>query len=58
LTSAREAGRQAAEAGAQHLILTHLMPGTNMEEARTAAATGYDRRIEIAAAGLTRELSG
>jgi ribonuclease BN (tRNA processing enzyme) len=58
LTSAREAGRQAAEAGAQHLILTHLMPGTNMEEARTAAATGYDRRIEIATAGLTRELSG
>ena len=58
LTSAREAGRQAAEAGAQHLILTHLMPGTNMEAARAAAATGYDGGIEIATAGLTRELSG
>jgi ribonuclease BN (tRNA processing enzyme) len=57
LTSAREAGRQAAQAGAQHLILTHLMPGTDPEAAREAA-NGYDGRIEVATAGLVRDLGG
>jgi ribonuclease BN (tRNA processing enzyme) len=58
LTSARDAGRQAAEAGAGHLILTHLMPGTSVEEARTAAATGYDDPIEVATAGLGWQTNG
>ena len=58
LTSARDAGRQATEAGAQQLILTHMMPGTSAEEARKAAARGYDGPIEVATAGLVSDLSG
>jgi len=52
LTSAREAGRQAAEAGAKHLLLTHLWPGTDPEAARGAAGAAFHRDIDIAAPGL------
>ena len=58
LTSARQAGRQAAEASVGQLILTHLMPGTDPEAARAAAADGYDGPIEVANADLVRELGG
>jgi hypothetical protein len=37
LSGARQQGRQAAEAGARHLVLTHLMPGTDPSAARAAA---------------------
>jgi ribonuclease BN (tRNA processing enzyme) len=37
LSSARQAGRQAADAGARQLLLTHLMPGTDPVAARAAA---------------------
>jgi ribonuclease BN (tRNA processing enzyme) len=58
LTSARDAGQQAAEAGAQRLVLTHLMPGTSVDEAKAAAANGYDGRIEVATEGLVLDLGG
>jgi ribonuclease BN (tRNA processing enzyme) len=50
LSSARVAGRQAADAGAAHLLLTHLMPGTDPALARDAAADGYDGELGVATA--------
>ncbi|MEV4571508.1 MBL fold metallo-hydrolase [Nonomuraea sp. NPDC049419] len=52
LTSARQAGRQAREAAARHLLLTHLQPGTGPAAARAAAATAYDGEIGVATSGL------
>jgi ribonuclease BN (tRNA processing enzyme) len=52
LTSARQAGRQAAAAGVGHLLLTHLWPGTDPGDARTAAARAFPGRLEVAATGL------
>jgi ribonuclease BN (tRNA processing enzyme) len=56
LSSARHAGQQAAHAGAGHLMLTHLWPGTSHQAARTAAAIGYDGQISVAAPGMIVEL--
>jgi ribonuclease BN (tRNA processing enzyme) len=56
LSSARQQGRQAAEAGAGHLLLTHLMPGTDPAAARAAAQHGYQGEIGIATAGLALNL--
>jgi ribonuclease BN (tRNA processing enzyme) len=56
LGSARDAGRQAREAGVPHLLLTHLMPGTDNAEARASAAGGYDGQIAVATAGLATEI--
>ena len=39
LSSGRLQGQQAAAAGAGHLLLTHLLPGTDPAAARAAAAT-------------------
>jgi ribonuclease BN (tRNA processing enzyme) len=52
LSSAADAGRQAAEAGAGRLVLTHLWPGTDHETARAAASAGYRGAIDVATAGL------
>jgi ribonuclease BN (tRNA processing enzyme) len=52
LTDARQAGRQAAEAGAGRLMLTHLWPDTNPAAARAAAADDYHGPIDCATAGL------
>jgi ribonuclease BN (tRNA processing enzyme) len=52
LSSARQQGRQAAEAGARHLVLTHLMPGTDPAAARAAARHGYQGKVSVATAGL------
>jgi ribonuclease BN (tRNA processing enzyme) len=56
LSSARQQGRQAAEAGARHLLLTHLMPGTDPAAATAAARYGYDGDASVAAAGLVVDL--
>jgi ribonuclease BN (tRNA processing enzyme) len=56
LTSAHHAGRQAADAGARHLLLTHLWPGTDPAAARAAAGDEYDGRIGIATADLVLDL--
>lgn len=56
LSSARDAGREAAGARAGTLMLTHLWPGTDHAAARAAAAAGYDGPIEVARAGLVLDL--
>jgi ribonuclease BN (tRNA processing enzyme) len=56
LSSARQAGQQAADAGVDHLILTHLLPGTVKDAARAAAAASYHGKIDVAAAGLMLNL--
>lgn len=56
LTSARQAARQAAEAGARHLMLTHLQPGTDPQAARAAAGDEYDGMTDVATADLVRDL--
>ncbi len=56
LSSARQVGRQAADAGVRHLLLTHLWPGTDPAAARAAAGDRYDGEIGVATAGLVRDL--
>jgi ribonuclease BN (tRNA processing enzyme) len=56
LTSARQAGRQATDAGARHLLLTHLLPGTDPVAARAAAGDEYEGKIGVATADLVLEL--
>jgi ribonuclease BN (tRNA processing enzyme) len=56
LSSAADAGREAADAGARRLILTHLWPGTDPAAARAAAVGGYDGEIDVATPGLVLDL--
>ena len=53
LSSARDAGRQAAAAGVGTLVLTHLLPGTDRRQARNAASASFGGPIRVARAGLT-----
>jgi ribonuclease BN (tRNA processing enzyme) len=57
LCSARDAGRQAADAGAARLLLTHLLPGTDQAAALAAARDGYDAEVGVAVADLVLDLS-
>jgi len=57
LSSARQAGGQAAEAGAGRLLLTHLWPGTDQAAAKAAAIDRYDGEVGVATAGLVLEFS-
>jgi ribonuclease BN (tRNA processing enzyme) len=57
LTSARQAGGQAMDAGAKHLLLTHLWPGTDRAAARAEAGDRYDGEIDVATADLVVDLS-
>jgi len=54
LCDARTAGLQAAEAGVQRLLLTHLLPGTDPKEA--IHATGFGGDVGTAAAGMVVDL--
>ncbi|TDD06943.1 MBL fold metallo-hydrolase [Nonomuraea deserti] len=56
LSSALDAGRTAASAGAARLLLTHLWPDTPSEPALEAAATSYDGPLGVASAGVTVDL--
>jgi ribonuclease BN (tRNA processing enzyme) len=56
LSSARQVGRQAAEAGARYLVLTHLQPGTDPAAARAAAGDGSGGEVGVAAADLVLDL--
>jgi ribonuclease BN (tRNA processing enzyme) len=56
LSSARQQGRQAAEAEVRHLVLTHLMPGTDPAAARAAARRGYHGEVSVASAGLALDV--
>lgn len=53
LSTAIDAGAQAAQAGAGRLVLTHLWPGTDPERARAAAASRYGGAISVARPGLS-----
>jgi len=58
LSSARVAGRQATEAQAGRLLLTHLLPGTDPAAARHAAsAAGYAGPIDVAEYRVAIDLS-
>jgi ribonuclease BN (tRNA processing enzyme) len=52
LSSAHDAGRQGTEGGARHLVVTHLLPGTDYAAALTAAHSHYDGHISIPIPGL------
>jgi ribonuclease BN (tRNA processing enzyme) len=56
LNSARQAGQQASAAAARHLLLTHLLPGTDPAASRAAAAASYDGQLGVATAGLVLDL--
>ncbi|MDH2429667.1 MBL fold metallo-hydrolase [Sphaerisporangium sp. TRM90804] len=56
LSSARQAGRYADEAGVRRLVLTHLIPGTGPEAAEDAARRSYDGEIAVARPGLAVDL--
>ncbi len=56
LSSARQAGRQAADAGAGRLLLTHLLPGTDPAAARAAARHSYHGEVGVATADLVLEV--
>jgi ribonuclease BN (tRNA processing enzyme) len=56
LSSAREAGQQAARAGAGQLMLTHPWPGTDPAVARATAAERYDGAVSVAVADLLLDL--
>lgn len=47
-SSPEEAGRIAQEAGAGHLILTHLLPGTDTEQTYRQCRRVYDGRLAVA----------
>jgi ribonuclease BN (tRNA processing enzyme) len=57
LSSAHHVGRQAADAGVGHLLLTHLWPGTDPAAAKAAAGDRYDGEVGVATTGLVRDLS-
>ena len=56
LSSASDAGQQAAHAGAGHLLLTHLLPGQDRAAARAAARARYDGQLSVAVSGLVLDL--
>ncbi len=56
LSSASQAGRQAARTRARRLALPPLMPGTSHEAARAAAAAGYLGQLSVATAGMSFQL--
>jgi ribonuclease BN (tRNA processing enzyme) len=57
LSSAREAGRRAADAGVGRLLLTHLWPGTDPAAARAAANDEYHGEISVAIVDLALDIS-
>src|SRR5215469_18130613 len=47
LSSARQAGADAARAGSRRLLLTHLMPGSDPEAALRAARESYSGPVDV-----------
>ena len=55
LSSARDAARQATGADAARLVLTHLWPGTDPDDATRAAREHYAGPVDVARTGLVIE---
>jgi ribonuclease BN (tRNA processing enzyme) len=51
--SARQAGRSAAAAGVDRLVITHLMPGVDHEAARLEAEEAFGGPVDVARVGVT-----
>jgi ribonuclease BN (tRNA processing enzyme) len=56
LSSAEDAGRQAAQAGVGRLVLAHLMPGTDARAAANAATARFGGPVDVAVPGLSLEV--
>lgn len=56
LSSARQAGRDAAAAGAARLVLTHLLPETDPADCLAAARREFDGPVDVARSGLRVDL--
>ena len=56
LSSASQAGQVASRAGVGQLVLTHLTPGADPDDAVLAAAEGYAGPIAVASPGLIAEV--
>ena len=56
LSSARDAGRWAALAGAGGLLLTHLWPGSDHDAAASLARESYGGQVDVARAGMAFEV--
>jgi ribonuclease BN (tRNA processing enzyme) len=56
LSSARDAGRWAAQAGAGGLLLTHLWPGSDHDAAASHARESYSGQVDVASAGMAFEV--
>ncbi|HEX9042328.1 MAG TPA: MBL fold metallo-hydrolase [Trebonia sp.] len=54
--TARQAASYASRAGVGKLVLTHLQPWTNPDDARAEAATAFPGDLDIAAAGQVIDL--
>ena len=58
LSSATDAGRQAQQAGAARLVLTHLWPGTDPADSLRAARTVFEGPVEVARPDLVLDVTG
>ncbi len=58
LSSAADAGRQAARASVGELLLTHLLPGEDPSTARRAARGAFSGNVAVARAGLSLTVGG
>jgi ribonuclease BN (tRNA processing enzyme) len=56
LSTARSAGREAHRAGVGRLLLTHLLPGTDPVDARSAAEDAYRGAVDVARADVVVDL--
>lgn len=56
--TAEEAGERAAAVGAERLVLTHLMPGTDPAAQRASAEATYGGLVEMAEPGATFTVTG
>lgn len=54
--NAHDVGEYATRGGVQHLVLTHLWPGTPPEDAQEAAREAYAGHLDVARPGLVLEI--
>ncbi|HUK73756.1 MAG TPA: MBL fold metallo-hydrolase [Streptosporangiaceae bacterium] len=53
----REAGEHATRAGVDHLVLTHVVPGNDLDRTLAEAAGAFDGTLSLASAGRVLDLS-